>query len=125
MFQSNSHYINSKKQLLDAIHFFLWSRNLQQPIFPRFFFHLPMLQQMDAAHDGHHGHEAGQRQQQPGAIGRPLQRCLRQQRGEAAEEAEANVVAWLVERQGSPNETSRLHMGFISICNIIYVILYM
>lgn len=90
-----------------------------------------MLQQMDAAHDGHHGHEAGQRQQQPGAIGRPLQRCLRQQRGEAAEEAEANVVAWLV-TTGVTKGNKPVIYGFyiqwgcvIHIYISIYVIIYL
>lgn len=80
-----------------------------------------MLQQMDAAHDGHHGHEAGQRQQQPGAIGRPLQRCLRQQRGEAAEEAEANVVAWLVTtgRGHRMKQAGYIWVLYIYICNYI------
>ena len=62
--------------------------------------HLPTLQQMDAAQDGHHRHEAGQRQQQPGTVGRPVQWGLRQQWGEAAEEAEADVVTW-----GNPGKT--------------------
>ena len=86
-----------------------------------------MLQQMDAAHDGHHGHEAGQRQQQPGAIGRPLQRCLRQQRGEAAEEAEANVVAWLVTTGVTKGNKPVIWVLYtMGLCNTyIYIYLYM